>query len=249
MKRNRGFAYLLVAGIGLSGSVCASGLVGFTPPPGNAGNWSGLNAHGPDDSGARRGVPKGWILAGNAVNRYAVGTDSGQGAPLGHRFVRIRSNPPWLSTGTNIASRDKPKDEAALAQVPPFATVMQSFRADAYRGKRMRLSALLQTTEVSDAAGLWIRVEAQNGRLLAFDNMESRQLAGTTPWQRHDIVLDVPEEGATIAAGFLLAGSGEVKAADFQFEPVDASVPVTAPPVRSPEQTLPDAPANLQLHM
>lgn len=249
MKPNLGtglIAFVLISGMGLNGLAHSRGLVGFTPPPSNAGTWSGMNEHGFHDPGARRGVPKGWVLAGNAVNRYGVGTDSGQGAPLGHRFVVIRSRP-YLSTGTQVSPQPTLQDGATPA--PPFATIMQSFSAAAYRGKRMRLSAHLQTTEVSEAAGLWIRVEAQNGKLLGFDNMESRQLVGTTPWQRYDIILDVPTEGATIAAGFLLAGNGEVKAADFRFEPVDASVPITAPPVRAPEQTLPDAPSNLQLHM
>ena len=199
------------------------------------------------DVGYRRGPPKGWVVAGSAPERYLISTDVGEGAPSGRRFARIESLTRYTTTGTHIAKSAQKGGENAKA--PQFATVMQSIRADAYRGKRMRLSTLLKATTVSDAASLWMRVEAQNGKVLGFDNMESHQIVGTTAWQRYDVVLDVPAESATISFGFLLAGTGAVMAADFQFATVDASVATTAPPDAAPERTLPDVPVNLELRL
>ena len=42
-----------------------------------------------------------------------------------------------------------------------------------------------------------------------------------------DIVLDVPENAADIAFGFMLQGKGEIWASDFHFETVGNDVPIT----------------------
>lgn len=234
--------FLLLDGVGLSyPGVAQNRMPGYPSAPGVTQNGmlsaqpqpQGVSSVGLDnqDVGHRGGAPKGWVVAGNALDRYLLSTDYGQGAPFGKGFVRLSWNK-WYDSMSSA-----------------FATVMQSIRADAYRGKRMRLSAMLRTTNVRAAAIIWMRVEAQNGKVLAFDNMEAHPLVGTTPWQRANIVLDVPAESATISFGFLLAGSGEVMASDFQFDPVDATVATTAPPVSAPEQVLPAAPVNLEFRM
>lgn len=72
------------------------------------------------------------------------------------------------------------------------------------------------------------------------DCQASRPIEGTTGWKRYDIVLNIPRESVDIAFGYLLAGRGEVWAADLKLEKVAAAVHVTA---RAP--MLPRRPVNL----
>ena len=53
-----------------------------------------------------------------------------------------------------------------------FGTLMQSFKADAYRGKRIRLSAWMKT-ENAASAQMWLRLDGTKS-VLGFDNMDSR---------------------------------------------------------------------------
>ena len=62
-------------------------------------------------------------------------------------------------------------------------TMMQSISAEAYRGKRLRFTAVLKTRDVDGWTGLWMRVEKPD-RHGAFDNMQQRPLRGTTEWTR-----------------------------------------------------------------
>ena len=70
---------------------------------------------------------------------------------------------------------------------------MQAFRAQDFRGKRLRFSAMVR---VKDVQGLDGAVDASGGKdskqPLGFDNMQSRSLSGTTACKRYDVVLDVP---------------------------------------------------------
>ncbi len=122
-----------------------------------------------------------------------------------------------------------------------FGTLMQTIAADDYRGARWRLSAYMKTEQAARAQ-MWMRVDGAEGKVLAFDNMDSRVVAGTTGWQRYEIVLDVPSNSVDIAFGYFLAGSGRVWADNFKLEKVDASVPVTATAPGMPG--MPKAPAN-----
>lgn len=122
-----------------------------------------------------------------------------------------------------------------------FGTLMQTIAADDYRGARWRLSAYMKTEEAARAQ-MWMRVDGSETKLLAFDNMDSRAVTGTTDWKKYEIVLDVPSGSIDIAFGYFLAGGGKVWADNFKLEKVDASVPVTAttPGVAG----MPKAPAN-----
>jgi hypothetical protein len=104
---------------------------------------------------------------------------------------------------------------------------MQAIRADDYLGKRVRLAAYVKSADVQLWAGLWMRVDSNGRRAVAFDNMNARAIKGTTGWTRYEVVLDVPEDGAQIAFGVLLAGNGRVWADTFSLTPVDASVEST----------------------
>jgi hypothetical protein len=150
-------------------------------------------------------MPKGWLAAGSHPARYEMGLDPGTG-PSGGGAAYIKSG-------------ERPEG---------FATLMQMFKADAYRGKRLRFSAAARADGIEEYAGLWMRVDGERGQILAFDNMQNRPITGTRAWETHAVVLDVPEQSFAVALGILLAGTGQVWMADARLEPVGPEVPTTA---------------------
>jgi hypothetical protein len=132
-----------------------------------------------------------------------------------------------------------------------FGTLTQGFRADGYRGKRLRMTAYVKTDAVERQSGLWMRIDGKEKTGLAFDNMMGRPAKGTTDWKKYEVVLDVPEQAEEIFFGFLVAGKGRGWVDDIAFEVVDKDVPTTGlevqPMDRDGELTkdLPKEPTNL----
>ena len=115
---------------------------------------------------------------------------------------------------------------AAVASPQGFMALAQGFRADQYRGRRLRLSGYIKAEAVADGAGLWVQLFG-NGGTVCFDNMGNRFVKGTTDWTKCEIVLDVPESGAGVSFGFLLKGPGQAWFDDLTFEVVGQDVPAT----------------------
>ncbi len=135
-----------------------------------------------------------------------------------------------------------PKGEANEQQ---FGTMMQSFQADNYKGKRIKMSCFLKTEQVTKC-GAWFRVDNGNGDTIQFDNMENRSIHGTTEWNHYSIILDIPEESSSIHFGVFLIGRGKVWADDFRFEEVDDKVETTN--MLSQDHLLPKHPSNLDFN-
>src|SRR5690348_2867933 len=166
--------------------------------------------------------PAGWLIAGSAPANYVIAVETA--TPVsGSKSASITAKPAAARNG--------------------FATLMQMIAAEDYRGSRLRLSGYLRTAG-ADRSQMWMRVDGPDHQVLAFDNMDSRPVTGTTGWTRYDIVLDVPPTSIDIAFGFFLAGSGKVWGADFQLDKVGTAVPVT-----SQEPILPRNPRNLNFEM
>ena len=142
---------------------------------------------------------KGWILSGSNPNNYQMGID--------HNIVHGGKASGYLQSRTVIE-----KDE--------FATMMQQFKADNYRGKRIKLSCFVKSEEVQQFAGMWMRIDNQSGDVLQFDNMSNRPIVGTQEWNYCSIVLNVPKESAIISFGVLLQGKGKVWVDQFAFNEV-----------------------------
>lgn len=160
-------------------------------------------------------VPAGWNIAGSAPAEYEFSQ------------ATISSSGKY---GALIQSR--------AGSASGFGTLMQTISAEEYRGSRWRLSGYMKTEDAARAQ-MWMRVDGPEKAILAFDNMDSRSVSGTTDWKRYEIVLDVPEASVDIAFGFFLAGGGKAWADNFKLEKVDATVPTTS---RTPGK--PRAPAN-----
>lgn len=160
-------------------------------------------------------LPKGWLAQGPGVEDYDFGVD----------IEVFRSG----NASSFIRSHPNPKG---------FSTLAQSFRADNYLGSRLRVSAMIRTKEVAGWSGLWMRIDGDGDRTLAFDNMYDRRITGTTGWNWYSVVLDVPPESADISFGVLLDGVGRVWIDSVKFDVVGDEVAVT-------ERKLPLHPANL----
>jgi hypothetical protein len=149
-------------------------------------------------------APKGWFLAGMAPHDYETGVDrqvTHGGKASG--FLRAKATP------------------------SKFGTLMQMSKPGAYRGKRVRLSAWVKAEKVAGWAGVWMRVDGEDNKSLAFDNMQNRPIKGTSGWTKYEIVLDVDDKATAIAFGILLDGAGAVWIDDIRFEVVDKNVPTT----------------------
>jgi hypothetical protein len=166
-------------------------------------------------------TPKGWFAAGSRPKDYRMVLDrtmthNGQGSA---QLKCISSKP----TG--------------------FGTLMQTFKADAYRGKRVRMSGYVRSQNVADWAGLWLRIDGPGGEMLGFDNMQQRPIKGTVDWKKCEIVLDVPESAQAIAFGMLLTGVGQVWMDDLDFQVVGTDVPTTGSKAKD---STPSTPVNLK---
>ena len=149
-------------------------------------------------------MPRGWLAAGSHPSGYEMGLDPGAGPDRGGAaYIKAGEDPQG------------------------FATLMQTFKADAYRGKRLRFSAAVRAEGVEKWAGLWMRVDGGTDQMLAFDNMANRPITGTRDWETHAVVLDVPEQSSRVALGILLGGAGQVWMAEGRVEPVGLDVPTT----------------------
>jgi hypothetical protein len=173
------------------------------------GSWDEISLPGISKGDGAESPPrkmKGWLLAGSNPGDYEYGIgaeETYQGKPSGY----LRSK---------------------AAEAEGFGTLMQTFKAEEYRNKRLRLSAMVKTEGIENWAGLWMRVDGPLHQVLSFDNMQSRPIQGTKDWQPYEIVLDVPQESLDIAFGILLEGPGQALINEIQFTEVSNDVPVTS---------------------
>lgn len=159
-----------------------------------------------------RDIPKGWWAA--KTEDYTFGVESFDGTPAAY----IQSTTP------------SPKS---------FIGLNQTFHAEKFCGKRVRLKGEIKTHEVTKWAGFWLRSDDKNSRIVAFDNMQRRGVSGSTSWTPGEIVLDIPDNAKTLYLGLLQDGAGKAWMRNLAFEIVDDSVPTTNTAL------LPDRPVNL----
>ena len=164
---------------------------------------------------------KGWLLTGTNPSLYTIKADN-EVFHTGSKSGYLGSNQP--------------------AEEGQFGTLMQSFSAEKWIGKRIKMSCFIKTKDAMKC-GAWCRIDTKNGDLVQFDNMDNRSIHGTTDWNYYSIVLDVPEVSASIHFGILLVGSGEVWIDGVKFEEVDLSVPSTN--IAGSATALPLEPINL----
>ena len=153
------------------------------------------------------GLPESWIVAGDQPKSYIMGTDS-KVSNSGEKSATIKS---------------------LDSKIDGFGTLMQQSSSDKFLGKRIRMTGYLKSENVTEWAGLWLRVDVDTV-LVSFDNMhdlKDRSITGTTDWKKYEIVLDVPTNATTISYGALLTGTGQIWFDNLTFEVVDNTIETT----------------------
>ena len=159
---------------------------------------------------ARAQIPTGWQAVTDGSHEYTVSAD-----------VARRDGGQGFAGATIKANVESPRGSAMLAQ---------SVRAEAYRGKRVRLTGYLKTIGVNEGtAVLFMRVDG-DGVVQTSDYMQNRPVMLTTDWTRQEIVLDVPRTAIGFTFGFLLGGSGQAWLDDVAIDVVGDEVKVTGQP-------------------
>jgi hypothetical protein len=161
----------------------------------------------------RTTAPEGWFMTGSAPTNYESSVHADPSAP-NKSYLQLKSRP-----GVNSSANE-------LDRMMPFGTIMQSTRANDYRGKSLRFSANVRALGVENWAGLWVRVDGPAG-VLAFDNMQDRAIKGTSLWKRYEVVLPVDESAVSLNFGVLLTGKGEVAIRDVELVEVAKDTPRT----------------------
>jgi hypothetical protein len=150
-------------------------------------------------------IPAGWLARGDAPEAFVFGTDQNV-VHSGRRSASIKSR---------------------AENVEGFGTLMQKVSAENYCGKRLQLSAFVKTQNDAEMAGLWMRIDDADGKVLDFDNMSTRLIQGNVEWTHYTVVLDVPEHSALISFGVTLAGLGQVWIDGVQLDVVSYDIPTT----------------------
>ena len=151
-------------------------------------------------------VPAGWWQVGTPGAGYVVETAA---SSFGLKSVAVH---------------------AENASRTTFGGIGQAVSAAPYAGSRVQLTAKLKTLEVNGWSGLWVRLDAEDGRVITLDNMSDRGVYGTRPWRRQRVVLDVPEDAVRIVFGAIQNGSGRTWVDDFEIAPAQPGAVVTAGP-------------------
>lgn len=139
--------------------------------------------------GALADVPQGWIFYSKTPTEYMVKVDRAT-FHSGHASATLRS------------VGDLPADH--------YSQLEQKIDALPYRGQKVRLSGFVRSSGLSAWSGLWMRVDDRSGRPLAFENMHTHPIKGTTDWQRYEVELNVPRTADSVHFGLLLSGGGQV---------------------------------------
>ncbi len=132
-------------------------------------------------------LPKGWHKSGTAPSKFMMGIVKGAG-----------------QKGTNAATIK------SIGAIKGTGTLMQSFDPEKYLGKKIKLTGYIRSEHVVEWSGLWMRIDDSTKKSVAFDNMVSRPVKGTTGWTKCEIVLEVPQNAANISYGALLHGAGQI---------------------------------------
>jgi len=146
---------------------------------------------------------------------------------MGFEKISDRTKMPdkWSQMGsgyTFTADPDEKKGGLMSLRIEPLAGANPTFGAASYsipavyEGKEIELRGFLKLADVSEGfAGLWLRIDGGAGPL-QFDNMESRQIKGSSDWTAYSIKLPLPAEGEKIWFGALISGKGKIWVDDLE---------------------------------
>ncbi|OCA68441.1 hypothetical protein BBI01_18530 [Chryseobacterium artocarpi] len=98
-----------------------------------------------------------------------------------------------------------------------FASFFCSIPTELFKGKELRLVGKIKVQSTQNGnAGLWVRVNDANNKVLAFDNMSGKRITGNTDWTEASITLKVNPDAEKIIIGGISKGEGVAWFDDFK---------------------------------
>jgi hypothetical protein len=158
-------------------------------------------------------TPNRWSLPSRACSAFAIVAAVGS-MPSGWTIAE-NGNATEITRDCDEAHGGKCCLRLASDGGPGFGAVAQRVSAAEYAGRRVVLSGWLRTERAERGAQFWLRVDA-GAKVVAFDNMGDRLVAGTEPWTQYRLALDVPHNASVVVFGVLLRGSGRAWADDLE---------------------------------
>jgi C-terminal processing protease CtpA/Prc len=116
-----------------------------------------------------------------------------------------------------------------------FSSLTKSAPID-FKGKAIELRGYVRTEKITGYVGLWMREDGETPSL-AFDNMQDRNVHGTTDWTEYTISLPLHAEAKQLIFGCLASGTGKAWVDDLQLL-VDGKPIWTAPKAVQPKTVL-----------
>ena len=158
------------------------------------------------------------------------------GPPPGWWFIQHAGPPSFdFALDDRIAKDGKQSMRIRRTGGEPWGLVMQSVKADRFRGKRVRLTAFLRLDNVEafghgalrDMSGATLMLRNQGGPL-ALDDMRDRPLRGTKAWAEVRVEIDVPEAASRVEFGAQLSGTGTLWMDAFKLDVVEPNTAARA---------------------
>ncbi len=152
------------------------------------------------ESGKIGQVPTGWFVPRGLAEAGAQAIVTAEGAKEGTRCARLTGSTRRSTTLCNL---------------------MQSFAAETYRERRVRLRAAVRVDSSSGRAQvqMWLREDRPGGQGGLIDNMVARPITDSD-WAYYEIVGDISADAETLNIGFMLFGDGPAWVDDVTLEVV-----------------------------
>jgi hypothetical protein len=165
------------------------------------------------NAGLSTSPPAEWQFHSSPEDEFQAGTD--------------KTDTTMGTTAYITSMRDSSRGKAMLYQM---------ISAEDYAGKRVRLSASLQSKSLETRGGLVLSTvdPADPHPHEGVNFFLQNPLRGTNGWSRHQIVADIPANSEWLTIGFSLTDAGTIWADNFILEIVDTSVPLTSQGPRTP---------------
>jgi hypothetical protein len=97
--------------------------------------------------------------------------------------------------------------------------IKDDYNVKPYVGRKVKLTAMIKSKDVTGSAGLACRI--MDGHFTLLTPIPPKPIRGTSDWQRYEAVLRVPPETQLISAGVVLYGRGTIWFDEVHWEPAD----------------------------
>jgi len=119
-----------------------------------------------------------------------------------NKYFTVKADEIDNRTAGYLGSKDNVKDELGV--------FLQTLKATALLGKKVKVSAKVKSKDIKDWAGIWFRTNDVDGKTLTFDNMQKTAIKGTLDWHEVSFNIDVPQSAHVINFGTVMEGTGHL---------------------------------------